>query len=108
MTLFLPISSHIFMVLLQVLGNGSFLYKTGITEKDAYTGVVAPFLSINNLSSGSISYEVHTRATSKYIFSPVDSIINEHHKNHVFNGSWLLVASWKNVKPYGETCRVSM
>ena len=97
-----------FMALLQVLGNGSFLYKTGITEEDAYTGVVAPFLSRNNFSSGSILYEVHTRATSKFIFSIVDSIINKHHKNHIFNGSWLLVASWQNVKPYGETCRVSI
>ena len=86
----------------QVLRNGSFLFATNITREDTYTGLVAPFLSENDPSSDSISYEVHQGNTSQHILSLVNSIIHQHENATNFNANWLLVTTWKNVHQYGS------
>ena len=80
-----------------MLDNGSFVFAPVITNEDVYSGVVAPFLSVNDPSSGEISYEVHEGNISEHIFYRVNMIINEHEHTN-FSGNWLLVATWNNVK----------
>ena len=79
------------------MGNGSFLFMADITQEDTYTGVVSPFFSENDPSSGSISYEIHQGGSSQTILSTVNQIVNQH-TNASFNGSWALVATWNNVQ----------
>ena len=68
-----------------------------IAQEDTYTGVVSPFFSENDPSSGSISYEIHQGGSSQTILSTVNQIVNQH-TNASFNGSWVLVATWNNVQ----------
>ena len=62
--------------------------------------MVAPFLMVNKLSSGSVSYEVHQENSSEHILSLVNSIITAH-KYSSFNSSWLLIATWKSIQKPG-------
>ena len=95
-------SNRIFSYL-QVSTNGSFIFDSSeIYDENEYTRVVNPFLSVNDPSTGSISYEVHQNNGSRNdIFSRVNSIINGH-ENTSFSGSWFLIAIWDNVQQYGK------
>ena len=69
---------------------------------------MAPFLADIDISEGvgQIDYEIHTEATSESILYEVNSLINEHAGTE-FNGKWMLVATWDDVPPYGDTSVVS-
>ena len=95
-------SNRIFSYL-QVSTNGSFIFDSSeIYDENEYTRVVNPFLSVNDPSTGSISYEVHqNNGSHNDIFSHVNSIINGR-ENTSFSGSWILIATWDNVQQYGK------
>jgi hypothetical protein len=70
--------------------------------------IVAPFFTDIDISDGvgQINYETHTRSTSEYAISQVDSVINEQADTN-FNGRWMLVATWDRVPPLGDNSIVS-
>ena len=80
-------------------GFGSFLFNENTTLP-----LVAPFFTDIDISGGigGIDYELHTEDTSQSILSQVDSVINDHAGTN-FNGRWMLVATWDNVPPFGDS-----
>ena len=69
--------------------------------------LVAPFFAdIDIRGVGQINYEVHNKTTSQPILSRVNSLVN-HHAQTVFNGEWMLVATWDGV-PHTNTGIVSL
>ena len=85
----------------QVLRNGLFVFATELNHQvTGYSAVVAPFLSENDPLSGSVSYEVHEGNNSQHILSTANSVIHQQENTTNFNGSWLLVATWRNVHQY--------
>ena len=70
---------------------------------------MAPFFTDINIASGvgTIYYETHTTATSEYILYGVNSVINEQAETD-FYGEWMLVATWRDVPPFGDTSVVSL
>ena len=87
--------------------NGYFTFD-GFTGYSPFTfnesttqSLVAPFFTdIDIRKVGQINYEVHNETTSQSLLSRVNSLIN-HHAQTVFNGEWMLVATWDGVKHYG-------
>ena len=70
--------------------------------EDMQYSLVAPFFAdfdIRGENNGGVSYEVHRRDTSEDILSTVNSFITDR-EGTVFNGEWLLVATWTEVSPY--------
>ena len=79
------------------------MFAADATKEKYFTGLVAPFLTVNNLSSGSVLYEVHQENSSRHTLSLVNSIINGHENTSLFSSSWLLVATWKSIKQHGTS-----
>ena len=68
---------------------------------------VAPFWEDFNVNrGGSISYEIHTVSTSPALLSQVNLFIRSQQQNG-FAGSWMLVAEWDSVHPFGSSSLVS-
>ena len=69
--------------------------------------MVAPFWANNDLLNriGSISYEVHNFETSSSYISKVSAYISQQQQVQ-FNGSWMLLAEWKNVSQFGGALSV--
>ena len=94
----------------QVGTNGYFTFEffTGFSpflfNNNTNLSLVAPFFTDIDISDGvgRINYEVHTEFTSEIILTEVNAIINEHTQAN-FTGFWLLVASWEDVPPFGDS-----
>ena len=93
---------------MQVGTNGYFTFKE-FTNFSPFTfngnrnlSLVAPFFTDIDISSGygQINYEIHTKITSQFILSQVNSVINDHAQTE-FSGDWLLVAMWDEVPRFG-------
>ena len=94
----------------QVSSNGFFTFYSTVsyntpqlfspTSPSAY--IVAPFWANNDLLNriGSISYEVHNSETSSSYIGQVSAHISQQQQVR-FNGSWMLLAEWKNVSLFG-------
>ena len=95
----------------QVGTNGYFTFNefSGyFIDGNDSVALVAPFFTDIDISQGvgRIDYEIHTEATSEAILHEVNSLVNEHAQTE-FNGKWMLVATWDDVPPYGDTSVVS-
>ena len=99
----------------QVGTNGYFTfaefdgYSPFLFDESTDIPIVAPFFTDIDISNGvgDINYEIHTRSTSEYAISQVDSVINEQADTN-FNGRWMLVSTWDSVPPLGDTSIVSI
>ena len=70
--------------------------------EDMHYSLVAPFFAdfdIRGENNSNVSYEVHRKDISEDILSTVNSFITDR-EGTVFNGEWLLVATWTEVSPY--------
>ena len=97
--------------MLQVCTNGYFVFDYILTSYIPYlfTGfdtysLVAPFFTDIDISNGvgQIRYEIHTTATSEYLLSNVNKLINEHMGTE-FSGEWLLIAEWRDAPAFGQS-----
>ena len=99
---------------MQVGTNGYFTfaefdgYSPFLFDESTDIPIVAPFFTDIDISDGigQINYETHTRSTSEYAISQVDSVINQQAETD-FSGRWMLVATWDGVPPFGDTSTVS-
>lgn len=64
--------------------------------------MVAPFWASNDLPNriGSISYEVHYQEISSSYIDKVSAHISQQQQVQ-FDGSWMLLAEWKNASQFG-------
>jgi len=53
------------------------------------------------LGVGQVRYEIHTTATSEYLLSTVNKLINEH-TGMEFSGEWLLIAEWRDISRFAS------
>ena len=66
--------------------------------------MVAPFWADHDTRpEGKISYEVHNANTG--LISTVSNFVRQTQQNN-FNGTWMLVAEWSDVLPFGSTSEV--
>lgn len=76
------------------------MYNTPMLFSDSSPNsyLVAPFGAQNDISHrvGHVAYEVHDSENSEVLLSLVNVYISGHHQVQ-FNGSWMLLAEWKNV-----------
>lgn len=49
------------------------------------------------LTSGTVSWELHTALSSQSLLEEVDDLIQREYGDTNFTGSWMLVAFWENV-----------
>lgn len=49
------------------------------------------------LTSGNVSWELHTALSSRSLLEEVDDLIQREYGDTNFTGSWMLVAFWENV-----------
>ena len=61
----------------------------------------------HTLTSGTVSWEVHTRDSSQSLIEQVDNLIQEEYGDTNFTGSWMLVGFWENVTDSDELIEVS-
>ena len=65
---------------------------------------MAPFWADFDTSThGTVSWEIHDRQNSPALMSMVDNFIGDEYGDEIFEGSWMLVAFWENMKPSGLT-----
>jgi len=94
----------------QVCTNGYFVFDRVVTSYTPYLfngfdtySLVAPFFTDIDISRGvgQIQYEMHTTATSEYLLSNVNKLINEHTEME-FSGEWLLIAEWRDTPAFAR------
>ena len=61
--------------------------------------IAAPFWSdVNTTVNGTISWEIHRTIESPVILSDVSNLIRSKFIQTPFSGTWMLVATWRNVE----------
>ena len=94
----------------QVGTNGYLSFDKVFTDYEPFEfpglgslSLVAPFFCDIDISDGTgvISYEVHALRHSPTRLAFVSTIVNEEFGTE-FEGTWMLVAEWKNVPAFGR------
>lgn len=114
--LVIAIFDLIFFNFIQLGSNGyvSFdearaLISSTLFPTDNTLYVVAPYLDdFDPSTGGNISYEVHfgTNFTSP-LMSKVNTYVSKRENLTDFSGSWMMIAEWRNVPPFGDDTTVS-
>ena len=80
------------------------------TSADVFwTYLIAPFWgNLSTISSGLVSWEVHTSSLSPDLFDLVNTFISDEYGDDNFNGTWMFTGFWEDLLASETTSSVSL